>query len=50
MNWIDQEMGKLVQLIEKIRSAFSAIDADKPDGELPVDPGSDGESGRQFAV
>ena len=29
MSWIEQEMGELVQLNEKIRSAFSAIDAEK---------------------
>ena len=31
MSWIEQEMGELVQLNEKIRSAFSAIDADQMD-------------------
>lgn len=31
MSWIEQEMGELVQLNEKIRSAFSAIGADQMD-------------------
>ncbi len=37
MSWIEQEMGELVRLNEKIKSAFSAIDADtmdwKPDSK-----------------
>ncbi len=31
MSWIEQEMGEIVQLNEKIRSAFSAIGADQMD-------------------